>query len=211
MVYLFSCNIHDASLPTSIQTTSVRLLLNLVENIFHKTSNDPEGRALLVRILRCLVAKFASLKRGLNLQEGSAAKGAAAAPAAAAPTGISSGKSSSGSEKSAAETSREAKQLLKTMILGVKTVVWSVSNSRMSLPPPAGHVSSAPVPQKGMSEGECLLVARLIKNGLHCFSIYRSGPDALPVEEKEVLDYFAGVFTVLEQGNFSQVTDLTCM
>ena len=38
----------------------MRLLLNLVENIFHK--NDAEGRALLVRILHCLVGKFATLK-----------------------------------------------------------------------------------------------------------------------------------------------------
>ena len=60
VVYIFSCNIHDASLPLAIQTTSVRLLLNLVENIFHK--NDAEGRALLVRILHCLVCKFATLK-----------------------------------------------------------------------------------------------------------------------------------------------------
>ena len=31
-----------------------------MENIFHK--NDAEGRALLVRILSCLVCKFATLK-----------------------------------------------------------------------------------------------------------------------------------------------------
>merc|ERR1719197_69756 len=60
VVYLFSCNIHDATLPLSIQTTSVRLLLNLVENIFHK--NEPDGRRLLVRILLCLVSKFSTLK-----------------------------------------------------------------------------------------------------------------------------------------------------
>ena len=60
VVYIFSCNIHDASLPLAIQTTSVRLLLNLVESIFHK--NDPEARALLVRILHTLVFKFTTLK-----------------------------------------------------------------------------------------------------------------------------------------------------
>jgi hypothetical protein len=39
-----------------------------------------------------------------------------------------------GSEaKSASDSTRECKQLLKTMILGVKTVVWSVSNSRMQV------------------------------------------------------------------------------
>ena len=39
----------------------MRLLLNLVENIFHK--NEPDGRSLLVRILHCLVSKFATLKQ----------------------------------------------------------------------------------------------------------------------------------------------------
>jgi transformation/transcription domain-associated protein len=95
VVYIFSCNIHDASLPLAIQTTSVRLLLNLVENIFHK--NDAEGRALLVRILHCLVCKFATLKVRIarQLEEAKpkseksetkkALKTTAAAPAAAAP------------------------------------------------------------------------------------------------------------------------------
>ena len=51
---------------------------------------------------------------------------------------------------------------------------------------------------KGMSEDECLLVARLVKNGLPCFALYSHATDASPTEEKEVLDYFAGVFTVLD-------------
>ncbi len=63
IIFLFSRNIHDPSLPLTIQTTSVRLLLNLVDNIFH--NKDPEkdkGRDLLVRILYTLVNKFKTLK-----------------------------------------------------------------------------------------------------------------------------------------------------
>ena len=66
VVYIFSCNIHDVSLPLSIQTTSVRLLLNLVESIFHK--NEPQARTLLVRILHCLVFKFTTLKAQIPIQ-----------------------------------------------------------------------------------------------------------------------------------------------
>ena len=91
------------------------------------------------------------------------------------------------------------------MILGVKTVVWSVSNSRAPMPhsiPGGGGMA------KGMSEGECLMVARLLKNGLRCFTLYSDGPDASAQEEKEVLDYFAGVFTVLDVRNFSLVFKL---
>ena len=42
-------------------------------------------------------------------------------------------KERSDGEKPTLESPRECKQLLKTMILGVKTVVWSVSNSRMAV------------------------------------------------------------------------------
>ena len=340
VVYIFSCNIHDASLPLAIQTTSVRLLLNLVENIFHK--NDAEGRALLVRILHCLVCKFATLKVHIARQleeskakadgqdvDGTAAAAkkllkpkplltagggaqkeiaaatsalekaaspskaspaAAAAPAAAVkeekadeempdvtespapasadgkegadkPTrldpspgsgkvaaappadagtsgltaramavlekargpdkdkddkgkvgertasGASKDDKKGGSSSSGGET-KEVKQMLKTMILGVKTVVWSVSNSRMTVQQPhpmQGAISSMQTLQKGMSEAECLLVARLLNSGLECFAIYNQGPEASAQEEKDVLDYFAGVFTVLDVRNFTHV------
>ena len=325
VVYIFSCNIHDASLPLSIQTTSVRLLLNLVENIFHK--NDAEGRALLVRILHCLVCKFATLKVQIATQldetkakaledakgdgkaeadapkllagdkgegggetsgggggEGAAtdvvktekpatdkpasaadkledkgAEGPAAAkegeaaakegeakeadekkedkdkdkdvkPAESSSSALADPKamavlekakapdsakgSDKGADKKTGTETKEVKQMLKTMILGVKTVVWSVSNSRMTVQQPhpmAGNVAGGQMHhqlQKGMSEAECLLVARLLKSGLECFAIYNSGPDASAQEEKDVLDYFAGVFTVLDVRNFTQVFQL---
>ena len=225
VVYIFSCNIHDATLPLHIQTTSVRLLLNLVENIFHKS--EPEGRALLVRILHCLVSKFATLKQLIPKhlaqveatkkaeEEDKAKKAAAAAanggpaeapivPSSAVNTTPGAPKTPDAGDKSAADTTRECKQLLKTMILGVKTVVWSVSHSRAPVQPQHALPGNA-VLQKGMSESECLLVARLLKSGLRCFMLYSSGPDSSAQEEKEVLDYFAGVFTVLEVRNFSHI------
>ncbi|KAL1520613.1 hypothetical protein AB1Y20_022187 [Prymnesium parvum] len=64
--------------------------------------------------------------------------------------------------------------------------------------------ASGSVPQKGMSESESALVAKLLKEGLQCCVIYSHDPDSSPQEEKEVLDYFAGVFTVLDVRNFSQ-------
>lgn len=44
VVHLYSRNLHDASLPFSIQTMSAKLLLNIVECIARK--NDAEGRGL---------------------------------------------------------------------------------------------------------------------------------------------------------------------
>ena len=63
IIFLFSRNINDDTLPLTIQTTSVRLLLNLVDNLFHNKDQDKSnGRRLLVRILSTLVNKFESLR-----------------------------------------------------------------------------------------------------------------------------------------------------
>ncbi|CAM9349768.1 unnamed protein product, partial [Discosporangium mesarthrocarpum] len=53
VIQVFSRNIYDPSLPIPIQTTSVRLLLNLVDYIFHNTDPNPErGKQLLQRTLK---------------------------------------------------------------------------------------------------------------------------------------------------------------
>ncbi|CAN0007988.1 unnamed protein product, partial [Laminaria digitata] len=53
VIQVFSRNIHDPSLPIPIQTTSVRLLLNLVDYIFHNDDPDPQrGKRLLQRVLK---------------------------------------------------------------------------------------------------------------------------------------------------------------
>lgn len=41
-VHLFSRNVHDSSLPLTVQTTSIRLLMNLVEGIYHKHNQDQD-------------------------------------------------------------------------------------------------------------------------------------------------------------------------
>ncbi|KAF8410452.1 hypothetical protein HHK36_002981 [Tetracentron sinense] len=66
IIYLFSSNMHDASLSLSIHTTCARLMLNLVEPIFEKGVDQPamdEARILLGRILDAFVGKFGTFKR----------------------------------------------------------------------------------------------------------------------------------------------------
>lgn len=56
LMQVFSRNIHDPSLPITIQTTSVRLLLNLVDYIFHNEDPDPQrGKRLLQRVLKVMM------------------------------------------------------------------------------------------------------------------------------------------------------------
>ncbi|CAL4066669.1 unnamed protein product, partial [Meganyctiphanes norvegica] len=64
-VHLFSKNIHDETLPTSIQTMSCKLLLNLVECIRTRSEANPNepgaGRDLLIRMLHVFVNKFKTI------------------------------------------------------------------------------------------------------------------------------------------------------
>jgi len=63
VIYMFSRNLHDSKLPLTIQATSVRLLLNLVESIFQNDEPEPNtGRQLIVHILHTIVSKFGSLR-----------------------------------------------------------------------------------------------------------------------------------------------------
>ncbi len=67
-VQLFSRNVHDESLPTSIQTMSCKLLLNLVEWIRNRSEQEQVpggGRDLLMRMMEVFVLKFKTVS---NLQ-----------------------------------------------------------------------------------------------------------------------------------------------
>ena len=103
----------------------------------------------------------------------------------------------------------DCKVLIRTLILGLKTVVWSASNLRTAQPPAAGQAESAPPAQlqvrKGLTKEECLLISRLLKGALKCFPIYSADPSSTPSEEKDMLDLFAQVFTVLEVRNFQDI------
>ena len=58
-------NLQDTSLPSGVDITSMRLLLNLVEVLLQRrsaASQASDHRPLLVKILAALVSKLASLR-----------------------------------------------------------------------------------------------------------------------------------------------------
>lgn len=65
IIYMFSTNIHDPKFSYVLQTSSVRLLMNLIEGIMKINSKEPakseEARALLIRILEAMVTKYVTL------------------------------------------------------------------------------------------------------------------------------------------------------
>jgi transformation/transcription domain-associated protein len=63
-VHLFAKNVHDETLPTSIQTMSCKLLLNLVECIRARSEEEKgQGRELLMRMLEVFVLKFKTIAK----------------------------------------------------------------------------------------------------------------------------------------------------
>ena len=201
VIYIFSRNIHDPTLPLTIQTASVRLILNLVDHIYRTSEKGNRGRLLLVRILSALVNKFDTLrvyipkliglvsKKEKRLKEQGHAWTLAYTPR---------------TEQDFPEDSvREVKQLMFTMVFGLKTVVWCISNFREYTIHSAQRARSII-----MDEDECRIVARFLKHGLECFKIYtlqaysRSRTQQI---EKDVLEHFASVFTVLGTRSFKDV------
>eukprot|EP00887_Chlorella_sp_A99_P004017 scaffold11.g4017.t1 len=65
VVHIFARNAHDCTLPASLQSTSLRLLYNLIETIFQRRADArtcEAYRLLLSAILDCFVSKLGALR-----------------------------------------------------------------------------------------------------------------------------------------------------
>ncbi|XP_074308594.1 transcription-associated protein 1-like isoform X2 [Silene latifolia] len=216
IIYLFSSNMHDASLSLSIHTTCARLMLNLVEPIYEKgidqTSMD-EARILLVRILDSFVGKFSTFKRTIPqlLEEGEEGKDRASLksklelPVQAVlnmhlPT----------------EHSKEisdCRHLVKTLIMGMKTIFWTITHvhtphsqathgahQQMLVSPSSGLPTF-----KGLREDEVCKACGVLKSGVHCLVIFKDTDD-----EKDMLGHFSHTLAILEPRDLMDMFSL-CM
>ena len=262
-VHLFSKNIHDETLPTSIQTMSCKLLLNLVDcirNYNHDESIDPAvTRDLLVRMLQVFVDKFKTIAQlqvpYLKLKHAEKESTSASSPG----TASNASNTPNSSKPTPMETNQDVKQedtkdsklngndadlkekekdmlqklgaapnvtqnysvpdckaLVKTLVSGVKTITWGCANSK--------HVSD---PEKVFQPKEVLIFIRFVKWAMQALDIYTinvPGSSQAPIaaprasgapivgrskEEKEVLEHFAGVFTLLSPTTFREIFSTT--
>ena len=60
-VHLFAKNVHDDTIPVSIQMMSCKLLLNLVESIRVKSEQDTGARELLMKMMEVFILKFKAI------------------------------------------------------------------------------------------------------------------------------------------------------
>ncbi|KAH9611581.1 hypothetical protein KSS87_004438 [Heliosperma pusillum] len=211
IIYLFSSNMHDASLSLSIHTTCARLMLNLVEPIYDKgvdqTSMD-DARILLVRILDSFVGKFSTFKRTIpqlleESEEGkdrSSLKAKLELPVQAVlnlqvPT----------------EHSKEisdCRHLVKTLIMGMKTIFWTITHVHTPHSQ-AAHGLASPSPGlsafKGLREDEVWKACGVLKSGVHCLVIFKDTDD-----EKDMLGHFSHTLAILEPRDLMDMFSL-CM
>jgi hypothetical protein len=249
VVLLFSRNLHDPVLPLNVQTTSVRLLLNLVDFIFHNNEADTtRGKRLLAHILQTLVAKFDTLrflmhKISLTIREEGNNKldcsnnqdgyGQTAMQIESTqhitPQHIPHFACRSMSPlPPKADSMADVKPLIQTLIRGLKTVMWCISHYRQekssweSLNPlncedndsrnhqrmQATHIvikshaqTAANTPLYLLSQNEAETISFFFYWGLLCCRVIVSSNEMQKFELKEVLENFAGAFTVLESFN----------
>ena len=228
---LYIRNLHDASLAPSIQTMCAKLLLNLIDCIASNSQqvDDSEesrkemGRRVLIRMLDAFAAKFAFLKSIVPKLTKRASVSADStidqsdmfntdpsliidvehlAPIAT---------SSVGSDHHQTDISKDYKFLFKTLVLGLKTIMYGIRNMTQQQP------------NRLLGYEEQHLFVDLFENGIACFELYRveapTAEDAavkaaagrsvlVQKEEKEILEHFVTVFTLIDPAVFHQVFSL---
>lgn len=261
-VYIYSRNLHDATLAPSIQTMCGKLLLNLIDCII-KIPNKKEGRDLLMRILDAFASKFAALniqfKSCLKQQirknkKESFNKNPAESESDTLDKDISQDNKTEeiindDFDFDRARSIHTASFSLDPQQDGIKDGRFLFKNLAIGLKPlfiGLRHCNPAPTPDanmqlysqfaRGFSDEDVHVFLRLFKEGIMCFEYYNIdnyGPDgSLPNEiikdedtgehsigsnelslkigtqvasEKEILDMFAIVFTLLDPAVFQEI------
>ncbi|XP_052826902.1 transformation/transcription domain-associated protein [Octopus bimaculoides] len=239
-VNVFAKNVHDESLPSSIQTMSCKLLLNLVECI--RTKSDQEsgnGRELFMRMLEVFVLKFKTITkiqlpqilqkcRQSQLNAEKCAADSNAKPDVKTPeiTTVDVKPILLEIKEKEEKTARfgvsatpyttysvaDCRSLVKTLVCGVKTITWGLIACK-----------GGPDLNKQFLPKEILVFIRLVRYALQALDIYTVnlsstgqamvrpavGQSVRTKEEKEVLEHFAGVFTMMNPQTFKEIFSIT--
>ncbi|KAG8099235.1 hypothetical protein GUJ93_ZPchr0013g36432 [Zizania palustris] len=198
IIYLFSRNMHDSSLTLVIHTTSARLMLNLVEPIYEKgvdKQSMDEARVLLGRILDAFVGKFRTLKRTIPqlLEEGEGGKEhqnlrmKLEVPLQAVLN-----------LQPPLEYTKEIndyKSLIRTLVLGMKTIIWSITHAHWPRPQQQSQQASnlSVQPFRGLREDEVRKTSGVLKSGVHCLALFKEKD-----EERDILQCFSQMLAIME-------------
>ncbi|KTF86534.1 hypothetical protein cypCar_00003378, partial [Cyprinus carpio] len=245
-VQLFAKNIDDESLPSSIQTMSCKLLLNLVDCIRSKSEQENgNGRDILMRMLEVFVLKFHTIARyqlvsifkkckpqsEMGVVDTGALPGVPATPTVttpalpppapptpvtpAPPPATSFDRPGDKEDKQTFQVS-DCRSLVKTLVCGVKTITWGITSCKAP-----GEAQF--IPNKQLQPKETQIYIKLVKYAMQALDIYQvqiagNGQTYIRVancqtvrmkEEKEVLEHFAGVFTMMNPLTFKEIFQTT--
>ncbi|KAL7857165.1 hypothetical protein SRHO_G00160640 [Serrasalmus rhombeus] len=245
-VQLFAKNIDDESLPSSIQTMSCKLLLNLVDCIRSKSEQENgNGRDILMRMLEVFVLKFHTIARyqlvsifkkckpqsEMGVVDPGALPGVPATPTAttpslpppapptpvppAPPPATPFDRAGDKEDKQTFQVS-DCRSLVKTLVCGVKTITWGITSCKAP-----GEAQF--IPNKQLQPKETQIYIKLVKYAMQALDIYQvqiagNGQTYIRVancqtvrmkEEKEVLEHFAGVFTMMNPLTFKEIFQTT--
>lgn len=199
-VHLFSKNVHDESLPTSIQTMSCKLLLNLVDCIRQRSDAETTtARDLLIVMLRIFTLKFHTIARiqlpqimtkwqkmkAESTSGGTAATGAGTTPASSLLSSTENrdplSMDLSGTDQATKLCSigitppqtlsvAEYRSLVKTLVCGVKTITWGLASCKSPLT--ETPLQGATPPPKMFHPKEIVLFIDLVHWALEALDIY---------------------------------------
>ncbi|XP_058123036.1 transcription-associated protein 1 [Anopheles ziemanni] len=232
-VHLFAKNIHDESLPTTIQTMSCKLLLNLVECIRLKSEVEPvAARELMITMLRVFTIKFqtiAKLQLPQLMQKWKAKPtDCATTPGQGEPKDLLTACSIDGTDGAGQKATSiglpvpsnlnvsEYRSLIKTLVCGVKTITWGCPSPKPLNP------NDHQGPAKLFNPNEIIIFIDLFHWALETLDIYTINiptagmAQAIPIQkqtlqmprskdEKEVLEHFSGVFLTMDPQNFQEI------
>uniref|UniRef100_A0A4W6FBR2 Transformation/transcription domain-associated protein n=1 Tax=Lates calcarifer TaxID=8187 RepID=A0A4W6FBR2_LATCA len=220
-VQLFAKNIDDESLPSNIQTMSCKLLLNLVDCIRSKSEQENgNGRDILMRMLEVFVLKFHTIARyqlvsifkkckpqsEMGVVDPGALPGVPATPTPA---------TTPKEDKQTFQVS-DCRSLVKTLVCGVKTITWGITSCKAP-----GEAQF--IPNKQLQPKETQIYIKLVKYAMQALDIYQvqvannqqtyirvaNCQTVRMKEEKEVLEHFAGVFTMMNPLTFKEIFQTT--
>ncbi|KAK5808732.1 hypothetical protein F5H01DRAFT_281683, partial [Linnemannia elongata] len=225
-VYIYSRNLHDQSLASSIQTMCAKLLLNLVDCIVRIPNG--EGKILLIKILDTFTNKFAALNLafpGILKQAERKKNGDETSDDDFDFEKARSIHTASSSTDIPVDPAKDGRFLFKNLVAGLKTILINLKN--LNEPNTAGMTNAV---ARDYVQEQSEIFTRLFQEGLKCFDYYtldgidnptappkpandKSNLDATPTgrlgptskEEKETLEHFALVFTIADPAIFQEV------
>uniref|UniRef100_A0A668AUT6 Transformation/transcription domain-associated protein n=1 Tax=Myripristis murdjan TaxID=586833 RepID=A0A668AUT6_9TELE len=204
-VQLFAKNIDDESLPSNIQTMSCKLLLNLVDCIRSKSEQENgNGRDILMRMLEVFVLKFHTIARYQLVTIFKKCKPQS-----------EMGVVDPGALPGTFQVS-DCRSLVKTLVCGVKTITWGITSCKAP-----GEAQF--IPNKQLQPKETQIYIKLVKYAMQALDIYQvqvannqqtyirvaNCQTVRMKEEKEVLEHFAGVFTMMNPLTFKEIFQTT--